>query len=41
VSRNHIVSELGITSLPTLTAMDVQSLYRKKLDSGCSARTVQ
>jgi integrase len=41
VARNHIVPELGHISLTSLTEMDVQSLYRRKLDSGCSARTVQ
>jgi len=41
VARNHIVPELGYMSLTSLTEMDVQSLYRRKLDSGCSARTVQ
>ena len=41
VSRVHIVPELGDSTLASLTEMDVQSLYRSKLDSGCSPRTVQ
>jgi integrase len=41
VSRVHIIPELGGRTLTSLTEMDVQSLYRRKLDSGCSARTVQ
>jgi hypothetical protein len=41
VSRNHIVPDLGDISLPSLTEMEIQSLYRRKLDSGCSPRTVQ
>jgi integrase len=41
VSRVHIVPELGHKTLTSLTEMDVQSLYRRKLDSGCSPRTVQ
>jgi integrase len=41
VSGNHIVPDLGDISLPSLTEMEIQSLYRRKLDSGCSPRTVQ
>jgi integrase len=41
ITRNHIVPELGNKTLTSLTEMDVQSLYRRKLDSGCSTRTVQ
>jgi integrase len=41
ISRNHIVPELGDTNLPSLTEMAIQSLYRRKLDAGCSPRTVQ
>jgi integrase len=41
VSRCLIVPELGETSLPSLTEMAIQSLYRRKLDCGCSSRTVQ
>lgn len=41
ITRNHIVPELGGTNLPSLTEMSIQSLYRRKLDSGCSPRTVQ
>jgi integrase len=41
VSRVHIIPELGHRTLTSLTEMDVQSLYRRKLDAGCSPRTVQ
>jgi integrase len=41
VSRVHIVPELGHKTLTSLTEMDVQALYRRKLDAGCSPRTVQ
>jgi integrase len=41
VSRVHIVPELGNKTLTSLTEMDVQSLYRRKLDSGCSPRTTK
>ena len=39
VSRVHIVPELGHKTLTSLTEMDVQSLYRRKLDSDCSPRS--
>jgi hypothetical protein len=41
VTRVHIVPELGNRTLSSLTEMDIQSLYRSKLDAGCSPRTVQ
>jgi integrase len=40
-AKNHIVPELGRLKLAKLTATHVQSLYRKKLDSGLAPRTVQ
>jgi integrase len=40
VSRVHIVPELGNRTLSSLTEMYIQSLYRRKLDAGCSPRTV-
>jgi integrase len=38
--RNHIAPELGRLKLAKLTPAHVQGLYRKKLDSGLSPRTV-
>jgi integrase len=38
--RNHIAPELGRLKLAKLTSAHVQVLYRKKLDSGLSPRTV-
>jgi integrase len=38
--RNHIAPELGRLKLAKLTSAHVQALYRKKIDSGLSARTV-
>ena len=38
--RNHIAPELGRLKLAKLTSAHVQALYRKKLDSGLSPRTV-
>jgi integrase len=38
--RNHIAPELGRLKLTKLTSAHVQALYRKKLDSGLSPRTV-
>ena len=40
VVRIHLVPTLGKSRLDSLTALQVQSLYRSKLDSGLSARTV-
>lgn len=40
-SRIHIKPELGKVKLSRLNALQLQSLYRKKLDEGLSARTVQ
>ena len=39
--RNHIAPELGRLKLAKLTSAHVQALYRKKLDSGLSPRTVK
>ena len=39
--RDHIGPALGCTKLKALTSVHVQGLYREKLDSGLSARTVQ
>jgi len=39
--KNHIVPELGRLKLAKLTATHIQALYRKKLDSGLTPRTVQ
>ena len=41
VVRLHLKPALGATKLKALTPADVQRLYRSKLDSGLSARTVQ
>ena len=38
--RNHIAPELGRLKLAKLTPAHVQTLYRKKMDSGLSSRTV-
>jgi integrase len=38
--RNHIAPELGRLKVAKLTSPHVQALYRKKLDSGLSPRTV-
>lgn len=38
--RNHIIPEIGRVRLAKLTPAHAQALYRKKLDSGLSARTV-
>ena len=39
--RIHIKPELGKVRLSRLNALQLQALYRKKLDEGLSARTVQ
>lgn len=39
--RLHVVPTLGKTRLDRLNALQVQSLYRSKLDSGLSSRSVQ
>jgi integrase len=41
VVRLHLVPALGKTRLDRLSALQLQSLYRFKLDSGLSARTVR
>jgi integrase len=41
IVRLHIVPSLGNTRLDRLNALQVQSLYSSKLDSGLSARTVR
>jgi integrase len=41
VCRVHIIPYIGKKKLTGLTEMDVQSLYRERLDAGCSTRTVQ
>ncbi len=41
VCRVHINPHVGDKRLANLTEMDVQSLYRERLGSGCSPRTVQ
>ncbi len=41
ISRKHLMPELGSTKLDDLTPTQVQGLYRRKLDSGTSPRTVQ
>lgn len=41
VVRLHLVPELGGVRLSRLTPMEVQTLYRERLDSGLSPRTVQ
>ena len=41
IARIHLKPALGNTRLDGLNALQVQSLYRSKLDSGLSPRTVQ
>jgi integrase len=41
ISRKHLLPELGSTTLDDLTPVQVQGLYRRRLDSGASPRTVQ
>jgi integrase len=41
IARIHLKPSLGKTRLDALNALQVQSLYRRKLDSGLSPRTVQ
>ncbi len=41
ISRIHLKPNIGKVKLDRLSALKVQSLYRLKLDSGLSARTVQ
>jgi integrase len=41
IVRLHLVPALGKTRLDRLNALQLQSLYRSKLDSGLSARTVR
>ena len=41
VARLHLKPALGSIRLESLNALQVQSLYRAKLDTGLSARTVQ
>ncbi len=41
ITRVHIVPDLGGVNVKNLKPLQVQSLYRKKLDSGLSPRTVQ
>jgi integrase len=41
ITRTHIVPELGRVKLKALTPAHVRGLYRKKLEAGLSARTVQ
>ena len=41
VCRVHIIPQVGDKKLTDLKEMDVQSLYRERLGSGCSPRTVQ
>ena len=41
ITRKHIVPEIGRVKLKTLTPAHVRGLYRKKLDTGLSPRTVQ
>lgn len=41
VVRRHLVPTLGHVKLKALSPVHVQGLYRSKLDSGLSARTVQ
>src|SRR5215213_1377877 len=41
VVRLHLKPSLGNTKLDRISALQVQSLYRSKLDSGLSPRTVQ
>ena len=41
VVRSHLIPALGHMKVKTLTPAHVQGLYRSKLDSGLSPRTVQ
>jgi integrase len=41
IVRLHLKPSIGHVKLQKLNALDVQELYRTKLDSGLSARTVQ
>src|SRR3712207_74485 len=41
ITRLHIKPTLGSTKLEKLTALQLETLYRKKLDAGLSARRVQ
>jgi integrase len=41
VVQLHLKPSLGNTKLDRVSALQVQSLYRSKLDSGLSPRTVQ
>jgi integrase len=41
ITRKHIVPEVGRVKLKALTPANVRGLYRKKLEAGLSARTVQ
>jgi integrase len=41
IVRIHLVPFLGTTRLDSLNTLQVQSLYRSKLDSGLSSRTVR
>jgi integrase len=41
ITGKHIVPEVGRVKLKALTPVHVRSLYRKKLEAGLSARTVQ
>jgi integrase len=41
ITRLHLKPTLGSVRLEKLNALEVQSLYRSKLDSGLSPRTVQ
>jgi hypothetical protein len=41
ITCKHIVPEIGRVKLKALTPAHVRGLYRKKLEAGLSARTVQ
>jgi hypothetical protein len=41
IVRLHIMPTLGKTKLEKLTAMQLERLYRQKLDAGLSARRVR
>src|SRR5215210_4971925 len=41
IIRVHVVPTLGRVKLDKLTPLDLQTLYRERLDSGLSTRTVQ
>jgi integrase len=41
ITRKHIVPEIGRAKLKALTPAHVRGIYRKKLEAGLSARTVQ